>query len=142
MATINRYQTASGETLYRVRYYTPDRGETQKRGFKTEGDAERWANKVEVNKMTGEYVKPSRGRITVRELSGDWLARDRRIGRAPCRTGPTVDRRCSGASAIHVELSSPPLRRRWRIRYAGIGGAGASPSSTRRRCSNWAKRRA
>src|SRR5256885_12332613 len=32
MATISRYQTAGGATLWRVRYYTPDHGETQRRG--------------------------------------------------------------------------------------------------------------
>ena len=34
MATISRYQTASGATLYRVRYRTPGRGQTDKRGFR------------------------------------------------------------------------------------------------------------
>ena len=40
MAAVSKYRTSSGATLYRVRYYTPDRGETQKRGFKTKRDAE------------------------------------------------------------------------------------------------------
>ena len=38
MATISKYQTAGGTTLYRVRYRTPDRGQTQKRGFTTKRD--------------------------------------------------------------------------------------------------------
>lgn len=75
MATISRYQTASGTTLYRVRYRTPDRGQTDKRGFKTKRDAEAFANSVEVTKARGEYVAPSLGRITVGELGLAWLAR-------------------------------------------------------------------
>ena len=74
MATIERYQTPSGATLYMVRYRTPGRGQTKKRGFKTKREAEQWANKVEVDKMTGDYVQPSLGRITVAELATDWLA--------------------------------------------------------------------
>ena len=75
MATISKYQTSSGTTLYRVRYYTPNRGETQKRGFKTKRDAEIFANTVEVSKLTGEYVRPALGRVTVAALAPDWLTR-------------------------------------------------------------------
>jgi hypothetical protein len=73
MATISRYQTVSGATLYRVRYRMPDRGQTDKRGFKTKRDAEIFAASVEVRKLTGEYVKPSLGRITGRR-AGTGLA--------------------------------------------------------------------
>ena len=48
MATIEHYQTASGATLYRVRYRTPDNRQTQKRGFTTKRDAELFAATVEV----------------------------------------------------------------------------------------------
>ena len=37
MATISKYQIASGATLYRVRYRTPDNRSRQKRGFRTSG---------------------------------------------------------------------------------------------------------
>jgi hypothetical protein len=75
MATISKYQTASGAMLYGVRYRTPDRGQTDKRGFKTKRDVEAFAAKVEVTKMRGEYVAPSLGRVTVGELEPAWLAR-------------------------------------------------------------------
>jgi hypothetical protein len=74
MATVEKYQTPSGATLYMVHYRTPGRGQTKKRGFKTKRDAERWANKTEVEKLRGEYIPPSLGRITVGELAPDWLA--------------------------------------------------------------------
>ena len=83
MATISRYQTASGATLYRVRYRTPERGQTQKRGFTTKRDAEAFAATVEVSKLRGEYVAPSLGRITVGQLGPAWL--DRQQGHMkPC----------------------------------------------------------
>ena len=75
MATISKYQNASGATLYRVRYRTPGRGQTDKRGFKTRRDAEAFANSIEVTKARGEYVAPSLGRVTVGELGTAWLAR-------------------------------------------------------------------
>lgn len=77
MATISKYQTASGATLYRVRYRTPDRGQTDKRGFKTKRAAEDWAANSEVAKARGEYVAPSLGRVTVGELGPAWLKRQR-----------------------------------------------------------------
>lgn len=77
MATIEKYETKSGTTLYRVRYRTPDKRSTQKRGFRTKRDAERFANKVEVAKLTGEYVAPALGKLTVGELGPAWLERQR-----------------------------------------------------------------
>ena len=77
MATIEKYQTQTGATLYRVRYRTPDKRSTQKRGFTTKRDAERWANRIEVAKMTGDYVSPATGRITIDELGPAWLERRR-----------------------------------------------------------------
>lgn len=77
MATIEKYQTKTGATLYAVRYRKPDNRQTWKRGFRTKRDAERWANKVEVSKLTGEYVAPSLGKTTIGELGPAWLDRQR-----------------------------------------------------------------
>ena len=74
MATIESYSTAAGKR-YQVRYRTPDRKQTKKRGFRTKRDAEAFAATVEVEKLTGSYIPPSLGRITVGELAPDWLAR-------------------------------------------------------------------
>ncbi|MCV7010362.1 tyrosine-type recombinase/integrase [Mycobacterium gordonae] len=76
MAKIETYQTKSGKR-WRVRYRTPDRRQTDKRGFTTKRDAERFASTVEVTKLRGEYVAPSLGRITVGELGPGWLARQK-----------------------------------------------------------------
>jgi integrase len=77
MATISKYQTAGGAVLYRVRYRTPDNRQTDKRGFTTKRDAERFANSVEVDKMRGEYVAPRSARVTLGELGPAWLDRQR-----------------------------------------------------------------
>lgn len=52
MATIESYDTAAGKR-YQVRYRTPNRTQTKKRGFKTKRDAQEYAATVEVEKMTG-----------------------------------------------------------------------------------------
>ena len=77
MATISKYQTASGATLYRVRYRTPDHRQTDKRGFVTKRDAQAFANSVEVSKLRGEYVAPADARVTVGEIGPGWLDRQR-----------------------------------------------------------------
>lgn len=96
MATIERYQTRSGTTLYRVRYRTPDHRSTQKRGFPTKRDAELFAATVEVTKARGEYIAPSHGRVTVGELGADWLARKRQA------TAPSHYRMLESAWRVHV----------------------------------------
>ena len=75
MATIEKYQTSTGTTRYMVRYRTPQHTQTKKRGFTTKRAAEAFANTVEVEKLTGNYVAPSLGQVTVGELGKEWLAR-------------------------------------------------------------------
>lgn len=74
MATIESYTTAAGKR-WRVRYRTPDRRQTDKRGFTTKRQAQDFASTVEVEKMTGQYVPPKLGRITVGEIAPQWLER-------------------------------------------------------------------
>ncbi|PRC50028.1 site-specific integrase, partial [Mycobacterium sp. ITM-2017-0098] len=62
MATVSAYQTAAGERRYRVRFRTPDRRQTDKRGFRTKREAQAFAATVEVSKMRGEYVAPTLGK--------------------------------------------------------------------------------
>lgn len=74
MATVSSYTTAKGK-LYRVRYRTPDRKQTDKRGFKTKRDAQAWLATVEVEKMRGEYVPHRLGVVSISEISDAWLLR-------------------------------------------------------------------
>ena len=75
MATVEPYTTTAGERRYRVRYRTPQRKQTDKRGFRTKREAERFAMSVEASKDRGEYVPASAGRVTVGELVAAWQSR-------------------------------------------------------------------
>lgn len=105
MATISKYQTSSGATLYRVRYRTPDHRQTDKRGFKTKRDAEAFANTVEVRKLTGEFIPETAGRVTVAELAPDWLTRKEQA------TAASNYRMIESAWRVHVR----PKWGRWQV---------------------------
>lgn len=72
MATIESYDTAQGKR-YRVRYRTPDRRQTTKRGFVRKRDAELFLASVEVSKAKGEYVDATAARQTIGTLGSQWL---------------------------------------------------------------------
>lgn len=74
MAVVAAYETKQGKR-YRVRYRTPDNRQTDRRGFTTKRDAERFANTVEVAKLKGEYVNPADARRTLDDLGAAWLER-------------------------------------------------------------------
>lgn len=97
MATIEKYETTTGAARYRVRYRTPDRRQTDKRGFKTKRDAEAFAATVEVEKLTGSYVAPALGKVTVGELGPEWLARQKAIIK------PSAFHSVESAWRVHVE---------------------------------------
>jgi hypothetical protein len=96
MATIEKYTNTSGKTLWRVRYRTPDRRQTQRRGFRTKRDAELFAATVEVSKARGEYVSVSAGRVTIGELGPAWL--DRQQGHMKASSFRSYDSACR----VHV----------------------------------------
>ena len=73
MATIESYDTKAGKR-YRVRYRTPDRKQTDKRGFTTKRAAQDFAATVEVEKLTGSYIPPSAGRVVFGECAELWMA--------------------------------------------------------------------
>ena len=144
MATISEYQTASGATLYRVRYRTPDKQQTDKRGFTTKRDAEQFAASVEVAKMRGDYVAPSVGKVTIGALGPAWLDRQRghmkpsgfrsyesawRIHVAPRWAGRRIaDVRYSDVQAWVAELAA---RARAGDRADRLRGAGPDPRRRR-----------
>lgn len=96
MATVSKYQNSTGKFLYRVRYRTPDNRQTDKRGFKTKREADAYAATVEVKKMTGAYIAPSLGQITVGELGQAWLNRQ-------VHHKPSWSARLESIWRIHVE---------------------------------------
>src|SRR5271163_3270374 len=97
MATIERYQISSGATVYRVRYRTPEGRQTQKRGFNTKGEAERWANQIEVDKAVGGFIGATAGKVTVGALGPAWLQRQRGCMK------PSGWRSYESAWRVHIE---------------------------------------
>lgn len=73
MATIEGY-TAGGKTLYRVRYRTPDRKQTSKRGFTTKRDAREFMHTIESSKSMGTFVDPAESKVTIGVLGAAWLS--------------------------------------------------------------------
>jgi integrase len=132
MATISKYQTASGATLYRVRYRMPDHRQTDKRGFRTKKAAEAFANTVEVKKLTGEFIPETAGRVTVAELAPGWLARKNQA------TAQSNYRMLESAWRVHVS----PVWGRRRVADIGpleveawitaMGTKGSGPTTVRR----------
>lgn len=74
MASIEPYETVKGRR-YMVRYRKPDRKTTTKRGYRTKREAQIFLNSVEVSKLDGTYIDPSKARTTIGELSDAWFAR-------------------------------------------------------------------
>jgi integrase len=82
MGTIEPYATDAGRR-YRVRYRTLDRRQTRKRGFTTKRDPERYLAAVEVSKDCGQWMDPTKSRVTVAEWAEHWF-------RAQIRLKPTA----------------------------------------------------
>jgi integrase len=67
MGTVSPYLTSKGERRYRVRYRKPDNSQTDKRGFLTKKEAELFNASTQVQLARGDYLDPSRSKVTV-----DW----------------------------------------------------------------------
>lgn len=110
MATIEKYETKGGATLYRVRYRTPNRTQTDKRGFKTKRDAQAWADQLEVDKRRGVYVAPAAGRITLAEFSREWLESKHKLKPSTRARYRIV---VEGELAKHGRIALGDITRRW-----------------------------
>jgi integrase len=73
MGSISSYQTKDGKR-YRAHFRDPERRNREKAGFKRKRDAEEFLAGIVVTSLKGEYVDPSQGKATVRELGTEWLA--------------------------------------------------------------------
>jgi integrase len=82
----------------------PDHAQTQKRGFKTEREAELFLASVEVDKSRGAYIDRSKSRVLVGEWLDAWMD-----GRANWRA--TSRERARGIVALHFKpkLGGYPL---------------------------------
>ncbi|MBD7980567.1 MULTISPECIES: tyrosine-type recombinase/integrase [Oerskovia] len=94
MATVEAYETTAGRR-YMVRYRTPERKQTKKRGFKTKRSAEAFASSLEVSMLRGEFIDPAAARSTVLELGGAWLQRQTHLK-------PSTARAIESSWRLHV----------------------------------------
>ncbi len=132
MATIEQYETSTGAKRYTVRYRTPQRTQTKRRGFETMRDAREFAATVEVRKLSGAYVKPSAGRVVFGEVAESWLAGKVNLSastRARYRSALDVHL-LPAFGAVPLSDITPERLRRW------IAGAAASssPATVRKNC--------
>lgn len=95
MATIKRYGTAGGER-WEVRYRQPNGTTTRKRGLARKSDAENWAADARSKMNKGDFIAPSKGRVTVGDLAPDWLDRKK------ATTEPSHSRMMDSAWRVHV----------------------------------------
>jgi integrase len=72
MGSISAYDTAAGRR-YRVRYRTPGRQQTDKRGFRTKREADLYLASLEVAKARGDYVPAARAGVTFATWSEKWI---------------------------------------------------------------------
>ncbi|MGS2805964.1 tyrosine-type recombinase/integrase [Nocardia sp. MW-W600-9] len=93
----------AGHTKLRVRYRTPSGSQTTKRGFRRKIDAEQFAATVEVKKMTGEYIAPSMGRLTVAEMGAAWIKRQ-------IHTKESWSERVESIWRVHIEPQWGPRK--------------------------------
>lgn len=105
MATVGAYETKAGRR-WRVRYRTPDRRQTDKRGFANKRDARAFAATIEVRKASGDFVSPAAGRVIVDELARAWLEKKKQA------TAPSHYRTLESSWRTHVH----PM---WATRYIG-----------------------
>jgi integrase len=125
MATIESYETSTGAKRYTVRYRTPQRTQTKKRGFTTMRAAREFAATVEVRKLTGAYVNPSAGKVVFGELAESWLAGKVNLAastRARYRSALDVHLLPAFGSAPLCDVT-PERLRRW------VAGAAASSAA-------------
>lgn len=78
MASIRKYDTAKGKK-WRVQFRSPDGRSRTKTGFDTKAQAQAWADKNAVSISSGEWVNPSLQKMTVNDLSEQWLAGLRKL---------------------------------------------------------------
>lgn len=126
MATIESYETASGRR-YMVRYRTPERVQTKKRGFRTKRDAEAFASTTEVSKLRGEFIDATAARASVSELGAAWLRRQTHLK-------PSALRVVESAWRIHVEprwgrVAVADVRKTAVQTWVSELGAGKSPTT-------------
>jgi len=79
MVAVQKYLLVEGSTRYKVRYHTPERRQTDKRGFRTKRDAESFAATLAGSMADGSYVAPAAGRMSIGDLYSTWSEQRTRV---------------------------------------------------------------
>jgi integrase len=117
MASIKKRPDRTGKIVWRVYYRDPD-GRQRNKSFDRKRDAERYLTTVESAKLTGNYVDPVLGRVTVGDWSKRWLA-----GLAHLK--PSTRERYAGIVREHIDP-------KWsRVRLADVSHADVQTWVTR-----------
>ncbi|MGH3510584.1 MAG: tyrosine-type recombinase/integrase [Nocardioidaceae bacterium] len=69
----NKRDRTPGAVLWCLRYINPETGRERTETFRLKRDAERRLTEVEASKLTGSYVDPLAGQVTVRIWAEQWL---------------------------------------------------------------------
>ena len=126
MTAIKKYVTSKGETRWRVRYRTPNRSYTDKRGFTTKRDAIEFATSLDTAPLSGTYVAPSAGRITLGALYALWAADRTRVKSPPWPSPPRPGPRMWTSMVADIGGGSQDLRGPVVVADLVRAGAGAA----------------
>jgi len=96
MANIACYTDAAGNKRYYVQYRTPEKKHTKKRGFTSKLKAREWAEDIESSKRRSEFINPTAGKASVREVGQAWL-------NAQKVNKPSTYRALESSWRVHVE---------------------------------------
>ena len=78
MGSVNAYETAKGQR-YRARWRDGSGHQRERRGFVTKREARLYVASSEIAVFRGSYLAPADARVTVGELSKDWLANKQQV---------------------------------------------------------------
>lgn len=96
VGSVTSYEIAAGRR-YRVRWYTPEHREREKKGFRTKKAADLFLASQDLTMARGEYIDASLAKATVSERATSWMA-----GKAT-KLKPSAYRALEITWRLHVE---------------------------------------
>ncbi len=126
MAHITRRKTAAGEPRYVVKYRAPA-GRQREKWFRTLVEARRYATTASADVISGGWVDPRAGRVTLEEYANRWLAQRPMLRPRTSETYEAQLRLHVIPSLGGIELAklTPAHVREW---HSGLIADGSSPN--------------
>jgi hypothetical protein len=110
--------------------YVDDQGREHAQGFGRRSDAQQWLNEVTTAQMTGTYVDPALGKVTLRSFYRDWSARQVWVAGSRANVNATV------GSAPFADVALADLRVSHIESWVAAMTADLAPSTIRTRFAN------